>query len=76
MENTRKHTYEVWASNLLYLTFAVSVVANFMLHCGYFAAHKSTGQYLMLYGVSPLLLFAYYKIRQGIKGAKTLFLTL
>lgn len=54
----------------------MSVVANFMLHCGYFAAHKSTGQYLMLYGVSPLLLFAYYKIRQGIKGAKTLFLTL
>lgn len=76
MTTTQQHRYEVWASNMLYLTFAVSVVADFLLRRGYFAPHKSTGQYLMLYLASPFLLYVYYKIRQGVKGAKTLFLTL
>jgi hypothetical protein len=75
MTATQQRSCEVWASNLLYLTFAVSVVADFLLGRGYFAPHKSTGQYLMLYGATPLLLYVYYKIRQGLKGAKTFFLT-
>lgn len=76
MTATQQHRFEVWASNLLYLTFAVSVVADYLLGHGYFAPHKSTAQYLTLYAATPLLLWVYYKIRQGVKGAKTLFLTL
>jgi hypothetical protein len=76
MTATQQRSCEVWASNLLYLTFGVSVVADFLLNRGYFAPHKTTGQYLMLYGANPLLLFVYYKIREGLKGAKTFFLTL
>ena len=68
MTTAQQRRYEVWASDLLFLTFTVSFVADFVLRCGYFAPHKSTGQYF--------LLFVYYKIRQGVKAAKTLFLTL
>jgi hypothetical protein len=73
MTTAQQHRYEVWASELLYLTFTVSFLADFVLGQGYFAAHKN---YLLLFGANPLLLFIYYKIRKGIKGAKTLFLTL
>jgi hypothetical protein len=76
MTTTQQHRYEVWASELLYLTFTVSFIIDFILGCGYFAPHKSPGQYFLLFGVNPLLLFVYYKIRQGVKGAKTLFMTL
>jgi hypothetical protein len=76
MTTTQQHRYEVWASDLLFLTFTVSFIADFLLGCGYFALHKSTGQYFLLFGVNPFLLFVYYKIRQGVKGAKTLLLTL
>jgi hypothetical protein len=76
MTTTQQHRYEVWASELLYLTSTVSFFADFILDQGYFAAHKSVGQYILLFGANPLLLFVYYKIRQGAKGAKTLFLTL
>ena len=76
MTTAQQHRYEVWASTLLYLTFLISVVADFLLSRGYFAPHKTIAQYLTLYAVTPFLLFVYYKIRQGIKGAKTLFLTL
>lgn len=74
MEPNQQHKYEVWASNLLYLTFTISLITDFVLEYGYFAPHKSMGQYLILYGVNPLLLFVYYKIRQGLKSAKTFFL--
>jgi len=74
MEPSKQHKYEVWASNLLYLTFVVSLVTDFILKCGYFAPHKSGSQLVMLYVITPFLLFVYYKIRQGVKGAKTLFL--
>jgi hypothetical protein len=53
--------------------------ARHLLLCSrlpFFAPHKSPGQYLLLFGANPLLLFVYYKIRQGVKGAKTLILTL
>jgi hypothetical protein len=76
MTTNRQHCYEVWASSLLYLTFAVSLVSDFVLQCGYFAAQKSTGDYLTLYAATPFLLYVYYRIRQGTRGAKTLFLTL
>jgi hypothetical protein len=76
MTPAQQHRYEVWASELLYATFTVSFIADFILGCGYFAPHKSMAQYFMLFGANPLLLFIYYKIRQGVKGAKTLFLTL
>ncbi len=75
MTTTQQHSYEVWASTLLYSTFAVSLVTDFLLGCGYFAPHLSPWQMLML-GVTPLLLFVYYKIRQGNQGAKVFFLTL
>jgi len=43
---------------------------------GYFAPHKSTPQYITLYVVTPFLLYVYYQIRKGLRGAKTLFLAL
>ena len=72
----QQHRCEVWASNLLFLTFAVSLVADYRLGCGYFAAHKSQAAYGMLYLGNPILLATYYYIRRGLRGAKTLFLTL
>ena len=61
---------------MLYLTFAVSVVADFLLSRGYFSLHKSTKDYVMLYAITPFLLWVYYQIRKGVRGAKTLFLVL
>lgn len=74
MKPSQQHKYEVWASNLLYLTSAISIVTDYVLKDGCFAPHKSLWQYLLLYGANLFLLFVYYKIRQGLKGAKTFFL--
>jgi len=76
MTRTLQHRFELGAAALLYLTFAVSLVADWLLGQGYFAPHKSTSQYLMLYGAMPLLLVIYYCIGKGMRGAKTTFLTL
>lgn len=74
MTSTQQHRCEAWASNLLYLTFLVSLVTDYVLGRGYFAPHKSQGQYLELYLATPLLLLVYYYIRQGLRGAKVFFL--
>lgn len=76
MNSTQQHKYEVWASAALYLTFSISLITDLTLRRGYFAAHKSTGEYFTLYAVNPFLLYVYYQIRKGSRGAKTLFLTL
>lgn len=76
MTTTQQRHFEVWASNLLYLTFGVSLVADYLLGHGYFAPGKRQGQYFELYLAMPVLLVVYYYIRQGVRGAKTLFLVL
>lgn len=76
MTATQQHRFEFWAAALLYLTFAVSVVTDFLLGRGYFAPHKSMGDYSTLYLATPLLLVVYYFIGKGLRGAKTLFLVL
>jgi hypothetical protein len=76
MATSPQHKYEVWASNALYLAFAVSLAFHFLLQSGYFAPHKSAADILWLYAANPFMLGVYYFIRQGIYGAKTLYLAL
>jgi len=76
MTTTQQHRFEVWASMMLYLTFGVSVVADFLLARGYFAPSHSPKGYFMLYLANPFLLYVYYQIRKGVAGAKKLFLVL
>lgn len=76
MTITKQYRYEAWAATLLYLTFIISVVADYILSRGYFAPHKSTKEYVMLYAIMPSLLWIYKQIHKGIRWAKILFLFL
>jgi hypothetical protein len=76
MTITQQHRFEVWASTMLYLTFSVSLVVDFLLACGYFASSHSPKGYFTLYVANPFLLYLYYQIRKGVSGAKKLFLVL
>lgn len=76
MVTTQKSKYDVWASNLLFLAFALSLLMGFLRHTSYFADELSTKDYIILYLIQPLVLVLYYYIRQGSRPAKTLFLAL
>ncbi|MCA8830503.1 hypothetical protein [Hymenobacter pini] len=76
MATVQKHRFDVWASNLLFLAFGLSVLMNYLRHTGYFAPTLQTKDYIMLYLISPVLLVAYYYIRKGFREAKTLVLAL
>ncbi len=72
----QQHRYEVWASTLLYLTFAISTLVGLFSALGYFPRHQSTASYLVMYTAAPPLLVVYYYIRKGARVAKILFLAL
>lgn len=76
MEATQPTKYDIWASNALFLAFGLSIVTNFFLKRGYFGSDLHTKDYVTLYLIAPFLLFVYYKIRKGLRGAKIFFLTI
>jgi hypothetical protein len=76
MVTHQQHKYDIWASNLLFLGFGLSLPMNYLLHKGYFASGLQTKDYIILYLISPLILVMYYYIRKGVRAVKILFLTL
>ncbi|OGX91268.1 hypothetical protein [Hymenobacter coccineus] len=74
----QQHRYEVWASNLLFLTFAISTAVGLLVALGYLPRHRGPAQYgyLSMYTAAPPLLVVYYYIRRGARVAKILFLLL
>jgi hypothetical protein len=76
METSQQHRQEIWASNALYLSFAASLVTQYLVQSGYFATQKSVADILWLYAVNPIMLWVYYLIREGVYKAKTLYLAL
>ena len=76
METRQQHKYDIWASNLLFLGFGLSLLMGFLRHTGYFASDLQTKDYITLYLITPLLLVMYYYIRKGVRAVKILFLTL
>lgn len=73
---TQQHKYDIWASNLLFLGFGISLPMNLLLHKGYFASGLQTKDYIILYLISPVVLIIYYFIRKGVRAVKILFLAL
>ena len=71
-----QYRYDKQASYLLFFAFGSSVVFNYFLKEGYFASGNNQKGYIILWVCTPLVLFIYYYIGKGHKGAKTTFLTL
>lgn len=76
MVTSQQHKYDIWASNLLFLAFGLSVGMGYLRHRGYFANDLQPKDYITLYLINPILLACYYYIRKGLRPVKTLFLTL
>ncbi|RPD43754.1 hypothetical protein DNI29_23120 [Hymenobacter sediminis] len=76
MATSQKNIYDVWASVLLFVAFALSLLMNFLRHTGYFAPNLGTQEYIILYLCMPVALVIYYFIGKGKREAKTLFLAL
>ncbi|MDU0372103.1 hypothetical protein ACFPAF_17000 [Hymenobacter endophyticus] len=76
MTTIQKHRYDIWASNLLFLAFGLSVLMGYLRQRDYFAPDLNTQDYIMHYLIAPVLLVVYYYIRKGIREVKTLFLAL
>lgn len=75
---TQQHRYEIWASNLLFLTCAISTAVGLLTARGYLPRHRGPAQYgyLSMYTTAPPLLVVYYYVRRGASVAKILFLLL
>jgi hypothetical protein len=76
METRQQRQYDIWASNLLFFAFGLSLPINYVLHEGFFASNLQAKDYVVLYLISPVMLVLYYYIRKGERAVKTLFLVL